>query len=119
MNTEFHTTQTENEYYLLMDTCNVPFHTRQGLIDWMVYHRPPGGFLQNLLANNLLQTLSKADNINKNHIGDILSFLYNHAPSQCWGSPENVAEWCDEKYRGMLEPHNVVRASIRLLGRIV
>jgi len=96
--------------YAQMEKSGIPSHMRNALAEWILYHRPCGGFLQNLLANNLFETYAKADLENQRSIKEYIDFLYNHAPSTCWGSPRKVADWCDEKYRNLLEPYNVREA---------
>lgn len=54
---------------------------------------PPGHFLLAVLANDLSEACARADEANKYRIWDFVYFLYNYAPSECWGAPEKVAAW--------------------------
>ena len=53
----------------------------------------PGSFLEALLSNQLKQACERADDINQRLICDWVKWLYNHAPTRAWGSPEAVARW--------------------------
>lgn len=54
---------------------------------------PPGGFLMAVLENNLASAVGRADLINRRNLPAFAAYLYNNAPSDCWGSPEKVAKW--------------------------
>tara|TARA_R110000751_G_scaffold174849_1_gene281150 strand:- start:157 stop:462 length:306 start_codon:yes stop_codon:yes gene_type:complete len=56
----------------------------------------PGGFLTAVLENRLHESLMRADANNLRHIKEIISWVYWYAPSDCWGSPEEVDEWLAE-----------------------
>jgi len=53
----------------------------------------PGDFLTAVLSNDLMESFGRADDINRPRIYDYCVFLYNQAPSNCFGSPENVKNW--------------------------
>ena len=76
--------------------CEVPDHIVPGLIDYLVDHHEPGGFLMAVITNDLREACARADSINRHRVFEIVSFLYNHAPSGSWGSPEKVADWIKE-----------------------
>lgn len=50
-------------------------------------------FVQAVLSNNLKESFALADEINRRHLFEIVSWLYMHAPSVCWGSAEKVDSW--------------------------
>ena len=54
---------------------------------------PPGGFLNAVLSNNLMEAFVRADENNAFHMKDIMMYLYNNVPFTCWGSPESITEW--------------------------
>lgn len=65
-----------------------------------IEHRiPMGGFMTAVLKNNLKEACARADHINKNLIFEIVEWLYNEAPSGCWGSPNNVEAWLQHRDR--------------------
>jgi hypothetical protein len=71
----------------------VPPHTRDTLINYIENGLPTGSFVQAVLSNDLTEAFGRADHINSQHVGTIVSWLYNFAPSTCWGSDEKVREW--------------------------
>jgi len=58
---------------------------------------PPGGFLEAVLSNDLKEAFGRADINNRYAMFDIVSYCWNHIPSQCWGSKETVTEWLKVK----------------------
>jgi len=58
---------------------------------------PTGGFLMTVLHNDLVGALSKADEGNLVDLKEIVAYCYNEIPGNCWGSPENVKEWIENK----------------------
>ena len=71
----------------------VPSHNHGGLQRYIENGIVPGDFLTAVLENNLMRALGRADEINRYRLFEIASFLYNVAPSQCYGSPHAVKEW--------------------------
>ena len=53
----------------------------------------PGSFLLAVLQNDLKESFSRADHINRNRLFEIVSYCYNNIPETCWGSPEKVHAW--------------------------
>ena len=56
---------------------------------------PTGDFLQAVLENNLLMSYSRADLENKRDLYEIIRYVYNELPGDCWGSPEKVKNWLE------------------------
>jgi hypothetical protein len=54
---------------------------------------PTGGFLGAVLCNNLKEAVGMADIESQLQLCAIVSYCYNHIPSESWGSPEKVAQW--------------------------
>lgn len=52
-----------------------------------------GGFLNAVLSNDLKESFSRADNDNRICMFEIVKYLYNDVPGDCWGSPRRVKEW--------------------------
>lgn len=71
----------------------LPEHIRDSVRKYIEDGRPVGDFLTAVFENNLKEAFMRADDINTSKMKDIVGFMYNHAPSPCWGSPEKVAEW--------------------------
>lgn len=57
-----------------------------------------GGFLMACLENDLAGAVGKADSNNSTHIQEIVRWIYNEAPSGCWGSVGKVHAWMDSQY---------------------
>lgn len=71
----------------------IPEHTLSSLIRYIEERTITGGFLDAVLCNDLKGACSRADSYNQPVIFEIVYFLYNYAPSACWGSPEKVDAW--------------------------
>lgn len=73
----------------------VPGHMRDGVKRYFDHGIPPGSFMTAVLSNDLREALGRADDINRERLFDIVSFLYTDAPAACWGSPEKVSAWIE------------------------
>jgi hypothetical protein len=71
----------------------MPQHMRAGMARWIVFGIRPGGFLTAVLHNDLFGALKQADDINMRSLPEIGMFLYNYAPSLCYGSQSKVSDW--------------------------
>jgi hypothetical protein len=85
----------------------IPEHCRAGLRRYIELGRSVGSFLSAVLENDLKRSCQNADDTNINHIVDYVKFLYRHAPSECWGSPDKVRTWMD---KGGLYPRGSAEA---------
>lgn len=75
----------------------LPYHMQDGMRRYIEQGIEPGSFLRSVLENNLIDAFSHADDVNRYRMIDYASFLFNEAPSNCWGSPEKVNVWIKEK----------------------
>ena len=73
--------------------CGIPEYMIGGLVRWIDNHIEPGDFLRAVLSNDLRAACERADETNRYCIFDYVNFLHNHAPSDCWGSPEKMGAW--------------------------
>jgi hypothetical protein len=71
----------------------VPEHMREGITQWIENGIPPGDFLCAILRNDLKDAVGRADDTNLRNIPAFVSFFYNCAPAQCWGSIEQFEAW--------------------------
>jgi hypothetical protein len=55
--------------------------------------RPLSNFLTAVVTNDLKESFGRADHINRRLMFDVVSWFWNYAPSECWGSKEKVAAW--------------------------
>lgn len=75
----------------------IPNHSQEALKNYFLYAYQPGGFLTGLLNNDsVVDVISRADNWNKQHIGDIIEWLFENAPNGSWGSRDRVQSWLDK-----------------------
>jgi hypothetical protein len=72
---------------------SVPEHLRGGLVRYMSDGILPGGFLQAVLCNNLMEAAARADPTSARTLVPIVQFLTDHAPASSWGSREKVLAW--------------------------
>jgi hypothetical protein len=56
----------------------------------------PGGFLVAVLSDGLSDALGRADEENRKRLYDIVSFVYNEAPGDSWGSRAKVKAWVED-----------------------
>jgi hypothetical protein len=66
---------------------------RDALGRWIEHGIEPGHFLTAVLANDLKEAISRGDEDAIDNIPHIVAYLYNDAPSVCWGSYEKVRAW--------------------------
>lgn len=80
------TTYTFNEFY-------IPSRMMPGLLDYIENGAIPGGFLTAVICNDLKEAVSRADSENLRNLPAFVGYLYNEAPSMCWGSEERMKNW--------------------------
>lgn len=76
----------------------VPLHVQAGLMLWVTDHVQPGDFLTAILRNDLREACGRADEYNRTKLFAIVAWLYNHAPHNCWGSPDRFEAWANARY---------------------
>jgi len=77
----------------------IPHITLETLRNYIEYGVPTGGFIQAVLTNNLFGAYGRADEGNRAALGDIVMFVNNEAPGNCWGSSDHVKEWLEKEGR--------------------
>lgn len=75
---------------------DVPEHTQQALGDYIERGIPVGGFLHSVLCNDLAGAVCKADASNLAALKNIVLWVYNYAPENCWGSEALYLRWIQE-----------------------
>lgn len=73
----------------------IPGYTLAQLEDYRDKHRPVGGFLRALLANDLMSAVLRADSENIHALPAITHWAIANLPSHAWGSYAQVAAWTD------------------------
>ena len=72
---------------------NIPPYMYNGVINYLMHGIEPGGFLQAVICNKLVQSYHRADDNNKECMYDWADILYNVFPSDSWGNEEKFNEW--------------------------
>lgn len=70
----------------------VPEHMRQGVTRYIESGIPGGNFMMAVFENDLIESVQRADWVNKQALPSWAEFLM-YAPSQCYGSPPIVDRW--------------------------
>jgi hypothetical protein len=83
-----------------MNYNRLPCHMRSSMKNYIEHRILPGQFLCAVLENNLCRAVGHADVINITKLKDFVEFLYNDAPSECWGSRERVRSWIERNATG-------------------
>lgn len=76
----------------------IPGYMIEGLVDYILDHVPPGGFLTAVLCNDLYGACARSDLTNKKNLPAYIAFLMEHAPAICWGSRERFDKWVAEYF---------------------
>lgn len=79
------------------------------IVCWVADGKRPGSFLMAVLENDLKNAVGRADDEHIVNLPATVAYLYNHAPSICWGSPEETKAWAEfhEAKRRTQEGDNV------------
>lgn len=75
----------------------IPAHTKTALDKYVNNKFAPGGFLWAVLSNDLFGAVGRADSMNKYALPEIIAYIYNYLPSDCWGSEKKVNDWLKNK----------------------
>ena len=83
-----------------MSWTNMEFHSiakviRQPVVCYVERKAPVGDFLAAVIANDLKGAFGRASHISRAALFDIVSWFYNYAPRDCWGSPAKMAAWLE------------------------
>lgn len=75
------------------DWALIPDYMIGGLRRYIENGIAPGHFLTAVLCNDLRGAIERGDDTNTAVLPNYIRFLYNYAPSECWGSPEKFKAW--------------------------
>lgn len=64
----------------------------------------PGSFMTAVLENNLVEAFSRADIMNSANLKNIIGYVYNHLPSNSWGSPQRVHDYLESLKESATNP---------------
>lgn len=71
--------------------------TREGIDRYVTNHTPTGSFLAAVLANDLEQSIARADAENLRDLAEIVRYVHNRVPYGAHGSREAVMEWTSQR----------------------
>ena len=80
------TLENDTEYQKL------PEQYREGMRRYIEEGIIPGSFLVAALSNNLHAAVTQCSGPMED-LKTVMMWLYNEAPSRCWGSPKQVRDW--------------------------
>lgn len=60
---------------------------------WVLVARPPGDFLLAVLGDSLSMAVGRADHNSQRCIEYLVTYLWNDAPSRCWGDANMLIQW--------------------------
>ena len=71
----------------------IPVITKEALDRYVNDRISTGGFLHAVLADRLFDAVGRADKENLAALRDIVTYIYNELPGDCWGSAAKVHNW--------------------------
>lgn len=74
----------------------IPAQLLESLERYEKEHVPTGGFLRAVLSNDLAEAALRADEYNRQILQQLIVYIHNEMPQECWGSPEKVRAWIEE-----------------------
>ena len=77
----------------------IPYRMREAIQYYIVHYIPPGDFLTAVICNDLREACGRADDENRHLLFEYVKFFYQHAPHQCWGSPEKFRDWLGRRVK--------------------
>jgi hypothetical protein len=87
----------EEPYRLAAFEQSVAEHLIDDLVLYITDGLPQGHFMTAVLSNDLKETFRRGDEVSLRRLRNLMSFLYNDAPSNCWGSPDLYKAWVEQK----------------------
>jgi len=78
---------------------HIPEHMQPGLCRFILFGIPAGDFLTAVLENDFMRAAGRADDVNRNALLGYIMFLYNYAPTGCYGDTDRVHAWLGMAHR--------------------
>ena len=79
----------------LFDQHQIPLHTRETLVNYLMKGWEPGGFVTSMLAMDMERAVYTADFVNGPAIQNIGKWIIEYCPRGSWGNYELVKAWVD------------------------
>ena len=77
----------------------LPEHLREGFKGYLERGENPGGFISQVLHNDLVHSFACADDVCIACMHDIVKFVYNEMPMASWGSRDIMYRWMTHQQR--------------------
>ena len=74
-------------------TTSIPVNIIESLRRYADNHIKPGSFVLACLQNDLQMAIRRADEASLAALPDLVNYLVNRLPYNCWGSREQVEDW--------------------------
>ena len=78
----------------------IPAHLKESIDRYVETGCPTGGFLEACIDNDLREAIGRAGDQNMRLLPEIVSYLYNDCPSDCWGKKGAFANWIEKRRKG-------------------
>jgi hypothetical protein len=85
----------EEEMRVQLFKHHIPVRMHDDLMGYIMHGTLAGDFLIDYLSGDLFSAVRSADDENIKLFEQYYRFLYNYAPSRCYGSSARVNAWCD------------------------
>lgn len=85
-----------DEFAWLFDHHQIPNHTRESLVNYLMKGWEPGGFVESMLAMDMERAVYAADFVNGANIQSIARWIIEYCPRESWGSYEQVTNWLND-----------------------
>lgn len=78
----------------------IPHYMEEPLRQYIIKGTPVGHFLSAVIDNDLFEAVGHADEENAANLPAFVGYLYNEAPSTCYGSKEKRLAWIEAHKNG-------------------
>lgn len=86
-----------NELDWLFDRHQIPEHTRETLVNYLMKGWEPGGFVTAMLAMDMERAVYAADFVNGPNMQQIARWIIEYCPNGSWGDYETVNYWIEDR----------------------
>jgi|TARA_R110000824_G_scaffold111242_1_gene259614 hypothetical protein len=77
----------------MLNYSKLPNGLQDGMQRYIENGSQVGHFLTAVLSNDLVGAVNRADDKNAKLLPEIVRWLWNEAPGNCWGDVKRVQEW--------------------------
>lgn len=103
----------ESEFDWLFEHHQIPEHTRETLVNYLMKGWEPGGFVTAMLAMDMERAVYAADFVNGPNMQKIARWIIEYCPTEAWGSYGQVESWinnvddCRTRFSNKVEKEEV------------